>query len=117
MYCLGMSSQIQIEKPIPDDPHDDPATRAIRKAATEGRPHGRIPFGYRAAEIWSPLNGYEKHRTPDPVEAPVVKELFARIASGDSLASVLHDFEDRGITRRDGKSLTRPSALAILKNP
>lgn len=117
MYCPGMSSQIQIEKPLPDNPHNGPATRAIRKAATEGRPHGRIPFGYRAAELWSPLGGYEKHRTPDPTEAPVVKELFARIASGDSLASVLHNFTDRGITRRDGKSLTRPSAIAILKNP
>lgn len=54
--------------------------RGKRAGALEGRPAGRVPWGYRVASpgVWE----------PDPVEAPRIKEAVERILSGESYSAV-----------------------------
>jgi DNA invertase Pin-like site-specific DNA recombinase len=78
--------------------------RAMAANAAEGKPHGKTPFGYRRRYEVSPsgrrmLAGQE----PDDAEAPVVRELFARLRQGHSLRAIARDFEARGIRTRTGK--------------
>lgn len=93
-----------------DEPGLSPQTIALRTLANAGHPHGgHVPFGYQdvdAPECWA----------PHPDEAPMVRELFRRVAAEEPLTGILRDFEERGLCRRDGEPLTRSSAVAILDN-
>ena len=88
------------------------STRAKRHTtanAVDGRPHGRIPFGYR--RTYDPTNGRLAGQEPEPAEAAVVVEMFERLAQGHSLRSVARDFEARGI-RHARASCSRRSRCA-----
>jgi DNA invertase Pin-like site-specific DNA recombinase len=79
----------------------DRTKRSNAANAAAGKPHGRVPYGYRRTyDLRSgALVGQEDH----PDEAPVVRELFARIVAGHSLRSIARDFDTRGIRTRSGK--------------
>src|SRR5258708_5934061 len=78
--------------------------RALAANAVAGTPHGKTPFGYKRVYDVLPsgrrvLAGQE----PDETEAPVVRELLARLRKGHSLKAIARDFEARGIRTRTGK--------------
>jgi site-specific DNA recombinase len=85
--------------------------RAAAANAAAGKPHGRAPYGYRRR--------YDEHtrkmiaQEPDPIEAPVIRELFERIKSGHSLRSIALDWEKRGIRTHTGKVFL-PAHLRVL---
>ena len=83
--------------------------RAAAANAAAGKPHGRAPYGYRRRydERTKKMIAQE----PDPIEAPVIRELFDRVKSGHSLRSIALDWEARGIRTRTGKVFT-PAASA-----
>jgi DNA invertase Pin-like site-specific DNA recombinase len=85
--------------------------RAAAANAAAGKPHGKTPYGYRRRydERTKKLIAQE----PDPVEAPVIRELFERIKSGHSLRSISLDWEARGIRTRTDKIFT-PQHLRVL---
>jgi DNA invertase Pin-like site-specific DNA recombinase len=72
--------------------------RTARDHAAAGMPHGRIPYGYR--RIYDPTTRRLVRQEADPTEAPVVVELYQRLAAGHSLTAIARDFEARGITSR-----------------
>ncbi len=76
--------------------------RGKRASAHGGRPAGQVPFGYR--RIWQPTpKGHDWVRDePDPVEAPIVREMFERIAAGDSITLIRKDLNDRGVMTKRG---------------
>jgi site-specific DNA recombinase len=76
------------------------AKRATAANAADGKPHGRIPFGYRRR--YDPATRRLVAQEPEPSEAPVVVELFERLAAGHSLRGIAADFEARGIRSRSG---------------
>lgn len=76
------------------------AKRAAAANAAAGRPHGRVPYGYK--RTYDPTSGRLAAQEPDPAEAPIVRELFARIVAGHSLRGIARDFEARGIVKRSG---------------
>ena len=78
--------------------------RAHAALATSGRPNGSAPFGYRRR--YDPLTRVPVGQDIEPVEAGVIRELFERIAAGDSLTGIAADFAARGIRSRTGKALT-----------
>lgn len=55
--------------------------------------HGRPPYGYRVAEA-----GSHKTLEPDPGTAPLVRELFERVAAGESARRVAMDLGIRPMT-------------------
>lgn len=75
--------------------------RAMAANAEAGKPHGRTPYGYR--RLYDPVTRKFVAQEPDPVEAPVVEELFKRLKAKHSLRGIAADFETRGIRTRTGK--------------
>jgi hypothetical protein len=76
------------------------AKRATAANAADGKPHGRIPFGYRRR--YDPVTRRLVAQEPEPTEAPVVVELFERLGAGHSLRGIAADFERRGVRSRSG---------------
>jgi DNA invertase Pin-like site-specific DNA recombinase len=88
--------------------------RAQATNAVDGKPHGRIPFGYR--RIYDQATKKLVRQEADPDEAPIVVELFERIAAGHSLKSIARDFADRGITSRGSEKVgPKPFTIATLR--
>jgi DNA invertase Pin-like site-specific DNA recombinase len=88
----------------------DRTKRSNAARAAEGKPHGRVPFGYR--RTYDPLTRRLVGQEPHPDEAPVVRELFERLAAGHSLRGIARDFEERGVRSRSGK----PFSAAALRS-
>jgi site-specific DNA recombinase len=81
-------------------------TRAMAEQAADGRPHGTCPYGY--LRVFDPKTGRLLNWEPDPERAPVIKELFDRIRSGDSFRSIAKDFGERGIVNGSGTPFSAP---------
>jgi site-specific DNA recombinase len=79
-------------------------TRAMASNAAGGRPHGRVPYGF--VRVYDPQTGQLAKQEPDPVEAPIVREMFQRIAHGESLRQVARDLDARGVRTRSGLVFT-----------
>jgi len=80
-----------------------------RRAAAEGRkPGGPTPFGYRFSRDggWS----------IDEREAALVRELFARVAGGESCRSLDEDVAERGFVGGRGGAWPRGRVLKIIKS-
>lgn len=93
------------------------ANRTVSRQAAEGRPHGKTPFGYRRE--YDPRTGQLDRQVPDVNEAPLVVELFERVAAGHSLKSIARDWDERGIRSRGqawrgGDVESRPFSPSLL---
>ncbi|NGN92654.1 recombinase family protein [Nocardioides sp. KC13] len=80
------------------------STRAHREHAVAGKPTGRTPVGY--VRTYDPQTRRFVSQDPDPETAPMIKELFDRIAAGHSLRSIALDFEARGYVNGKGTPYT-----------
>lgn len=104
MYCLPM-------------PHPYPPSAETYPPKISA-PMGRVPLGYRVVEGEKlDSEGRRIYWEAHPDEARIVTELFETVSAGESLTNLLREFEERGIYRRDGRALSRNSALNILNNP
>lgn len=72
----------------------DRVLRTTRSQAKKGLPHGRILWGY--ARRYDQETGDLIEQYPHPERAPVVLEVFERIAGGETEYSILQDLESRG---------------------
>jgi site-specific DNA recombinase len=82
--------------------------RTLRSAAATaeaGRPSGPAPYGYR--RVFDPHTGASSAQEPDPVEAPVVVDIFRRIMAGEALTALAADLNGRGTLPRPRR---RPGA-------
>lgn len=89
--------------------------RALRSNMQNGKPHGRVPYGYRRE-----YNGKEYvGQFPDPHEAAMVREAATRFLSGESTRSIANDWNARGIaTPHTGERGWRLQQLRrVLMNP
>jgi site-specific DNA recombinase len=94
------------------------STRARRAAAANavaGRPHGRIPYGYR--RVFHPQTRALITQEPEPGEAPVVAELYRRLIQGHSLRGIARDFQARGIQTRSGGTWSAQHLRALAIKP
>lgn len=90
-------------------------SRAAAAAASAGKPHGRAPYGYR--RVYDPVTRRLVAQEPDPAEAAVVRELFARLAKGESFKGIARDWRERGLlTRGSGKFPPRPFSPEHLRS-
>lgn len=69
--------------------------RSVRARAAAGRPHGRIPYGYRRE--YDPSTGALLRQVIDEETAPVVRGIFERVAAGDTFYAIARDLTDDGI--------------------
>ncbi|MBS1696624.1 MAG: recombinase family protein [Actinobacteria bacterium] len=61
--------------------------RAHRANLAAGKPHGRVPYGYKI--VRDPETGRATGRVPDPARAPLVAEAARRVLDGHSLESTV----------------------------
>ncbi len=72
----------------------DRVLRSTRAQAKKGLPHGRILWGY--ARRYDPDTGDLIEQHPHPERAPIVVEIFERIAGGETEYALLQDLKSRG---------------------
>lgn len=84
--------------------------RGQKENALKGKNNGGgIPLGYA-------LDKQTQKLIIDPETAPLVAEIFTRYADGETVRSMIEDFNARGLTTRKGKPFSMSSFNALLKN-
>ena len=84
--------------------------RGQKENALKGKNNGGgIPLGYV-------LNKETQKLEIDPLTAPLVSEIFTRYADGETIRSIVEDFNSRGLKTRKGKPFKLNSFGSILKN-
>jgi DNA invertase Pin-like site-specific DNA recombinase len=68
--------------------------RTTRATAKKGTPHGRILYGY--ARRYDPDTGELIEQYEHPERGPIVREIFERIAAGETEYSIVRDLRERG---------------------
>ncbi len=89
--------------------------RAAAANAVAGRPHGRIPYGYR--RVFHPQTRVLIAQEPQPGEAEVVTELYRRLIQGHSLKGIARDFGQRDIRTRSGAVWTPQHLRSLAIKP
>lgn len=69
--------------------------RDVEDRAAAGRPHGKIPYGYRRE--YDPTSGKLLRQVPNEDTAPIVAELARRVLAGESMYAIAHDLTRRGV--------------------
>lgn len=69
--------------------------RGARARAVAGKPHGRIPMGYR--RVYDDTTKAFIRQEVDPESAAVVREIVDRSINGQSMNSIANDFNRRGV--------------------
>ena len=95
--------------------------RGVNSAVAEGGVHGKITFGY--ARRYAIVDGRSRpvEQYGDPVEGPLVIELFERVAGWngrerESIRAVEQDWLPRGIVSREtGKPFSRQNLAQMLR--
>ena len=82
--------------------------KGMTEKARRGERQTAAPFGYRTVN---------HQLVPDPAEAPIVKELFARFAAGESYFALTRWLNASGVRTRRGHSFQNRSVRYILTNP
>jgi site-specific DNA recombinase len=96
--------------------------RGVAAAAANGRPHGRLLYGYR--RVYDESNGALLGQEPDGIQSVLVSEIMRRFLAGESINGIAADLTNRGVPSpgrsRDGgrSSVWRRSQLhRMLSNP
>ena len=82
--------------------------RSMTMLAKEGRHLSIAPFGYKIED---------GQLVPVPDEADLVREIFQRFISGDSMKKITEDLNDRGIKSHRGNLIENRTINYILQNP
>lgn len=84
-------------------------TRGMKLRAEQFKYNGgTITFGYDTDS--------EGHYIPDKVRAPIVTEIFERVASGETIKSIIDDLNSRGVKSTKGRPLRKNSLQHMLRN-
>jgi site-specific DNA recombinase len=88
--------------------------RGMRRKASMGWRPGVPPLGYMSDR--NGLKG-EKRVFLDPARAPMIREMFERVGSGESGRMIFRWFNTEGFTTRSGKKVTLSTIYLMLRNP
>ncbi len=83
----------------------------MRAAVAHGRWVWRAPYGYRNGSKSEPS------LVADPIEAPIVREIFSRAAAGESKDAVRRWAASQGLVTATGKALSPSQMHRMLNNP
>lgn len=87
--------------------------RGLKENALKGVNNGgRTAFGYQLKGD----KGGPKHYEPDPLTAPIVREIFHRYADGDEIKDIRDDLNARGFTTNYGGAFRYTTLSVMLGN-
>jgi site-specific DNA recombinase len=89
--------------------------RTTRRNAQRGRPHGKIPYGYR--RIYDSDTGVLLEQVPREDQAAVVVEIAKRAVGGESLMKIAAELNARGIPGPTGGPWSSDIMPALLTKP
>lgn len=81
-------------------------------AAAEGRPHGKIPYGYQRE--YDPRSGALLRQVVREDQAAVLREAARRILGGETPNAVVRNFNARAIPTAEGKGVWIRSAIVCM---
>lgn len=87
--------------------------RTVRLSAKDGKPHGRILWGY--ARRYDPDTGDMIEQYKHPERAPIVAEIFDRVAAGETEFAIVRDLRTRGL-RLPGIAWEQHHLFGMLRN-
>ena len=88
----------------------------MRANADKGRPHGRLPYGYR--RVYDEATRELVRQEPDPEQAEIVQEAARRFLAGESTRSIANDFNERGLPPpHSGRGWDLTRIRRLLTNP
>ena len=93
----------------------DRIRRGTAAAAVDGKPHGRVPFGYR--RVHDDRTGKLVGQREDPESAPVVREIVHRLAAGEPVSAVMKDLNRRGVPAPSAGQWYRATVTKVGLNP
>lgn len=82
--------------------------RGMRDNASKCMANGGMPYGYR--------RGNDGRYAIDDKEAKIVREIYSRVARGDTFASIIDDFNGRGLKTKRGFAWNRSSFNTLISN-
>ena len=82
--------------------------RGIEYNASQCRVNGPVTWGYKRGE--------DGKYAVDPEKAPIVREIFRRVAQGELYMDIARDLNNRGIRTRGGGEWNKGSFHRMLKN-
>lgn len=88
--------------------------RAVRANAQQGRPHGKLPYGY--VRTYDERGGFLA-QIEHPEQAAVVRECGRRVAAGESLYSIAQDLNARGVPAPRGGAWIPTQIKRLVTNP
>ncbi len=84
-------------------------TRGMTENALKHRYNGgALPFGYTINK--------EQQFEPNPIEAPIVLEIFTQYANGDNMQAILNKLNGKGIHRSNGRKFSLDAISRMLNN-
>ncbi len=83
-------------------------TRGMMDNAQQCKVNGSVPYGYRRGE--------DGHYEIDERSAPIIREIFARMAAGETKAHIIAELNRRQFKTKTGREWNRNSFSSILKN-
>lgn len=83
--------------------------RSTRARAVTGRPHGKLPYGYRRE--YDSQSGSLLRQIPDEEQAPIVQEIARRVLAGHTLRAIAADLTARDVPiPRPARNRSTPQA-------
>ncbi|MDO4582385.1 MAG: recombinase family protein, partial [Bacillota bacterium] len=82
--------------------------RGLDDNAARCMANGSMPYGYR--------RGQDGRYVVQEAEAQVVREIYSRVAQGDTFASIMDDLNNRGLKTKSGAKWNRSSFNTIITN-
>ncbi len=84
-------------------------------AAADGKPAGGpVPYGYR--RTYDTATGKRRDQVPYEPEAAIVREIFDRVATGQTILSLVNDLNDRRVPRARGAKWARCTVREVVRN-
>jgi site-specific DNA recombinase len=93
----------------------DRVSRAVRQQAESGKPHGRVPFGYKRE--YDESTGALIRQVAHPEESVVITEAAERVLAGESCYGIAKDFQQRGMPLMGDKRWAPHRLSRLLRNP
>lgn len=69
--------------------------RSLAASAAEGKPHGKVPFGF--LRYYHPQSGQLLEQVPDPDTAPIVREIVRRVLAGETVRAIADNLTERAV--------------------
>lgn len=93
--------------------------RGTGRAAAAGKPHGPAPYGYVRVIVGEERTPHGPKPVKDQrksADAPIVVEIFERIARSDPLSAIVRDLDARGVQPPSGAAWSRYSVRTMATN-